>query len=369
MKRIIIVILTIVALAALIAAHAWLWYAIVFLFEIHALTTKWILGVALGVLAMGFLPATYVVHKRENRTTSYIYIVMATWLGTALYVAIGTAAAALALWIFPWQDHQIFVGAAALALAIAYAGYGVWNTQYPRYKRVTLPADQYPEAWRGKKIIHLSDIHLGVVHHIGFMRWVVNKVNKENPDIIFITGDLYDGVGRELGQMAAPLKEFNPPMGAYYIIGNHETYVGLDRVFAAIADLPIRTLRNENVELEGVQILGIDYHLPGKKNDERAVLDTLDPERPSIVLFHEPKPDVVEYASTKNARLFLAGHTHKGQLWPFNFITRYIYKRFHYGLSRAGNMMVYTSPGVGSWGPPMRTGNHPQIVVLTIGNK
>ncbi len=366
MRRIIIVILTIVALAVLISAHVWLWEAFVFLFTITSPTTKLVLGIVMGIFAVGFLPATYFVHVRENRLTTYFYTVMATWLGLALYVAMATVVAVVLLWIFDWEAHREMVAIICYTIALGYTGYGMWNAQYPRIIKISLPADQYPASWKGRTFVQLSDVHLGVIHHIQFMRRVVNMVKPFNPDVVFVTGDLYDGVGRELGLMAQPLTELEPPMGIYYITGNHETYVGLDRVFAAIKDLPLRPLRDEIVDLDGVQVLGMDYHLPGQKRDLRPFIDRLDRARPSIVLYHEPVPEIIEYCREHNVQLFLSGHTHKGQLWPFGAITRQMYGRFHWGLSHAGNMTVYTSTGVGSWGPPMRTGNHPQIIVYTV---
>ncbi|MBI5037571.1 MAG: metallophosphoesterase [Candidatus Kerfeldbacteria bacterium] len=366
MKRTVIALLTIVAVTILTAAHVWLWQSIIFLFAIDSLSVKWVLGVLFGLLAIGFLPTTYLVHVKENNFTSALYLGAAVWLGSALYIAIASAIALVSVWVFDVDEYRTVIAGIFMTLGLAYAGYGVWNAQFPRLKRITLSAQKFPASWRGRTIVQLSDVHLGAVHHIRFMRRVVNEVKRAQPDLIVITGDLYDGVGRELGLMAQPLAELRPPLGMYYIIGNHETYVGLDRVFDALKDLPMRTLRDEVVEIDGVQLLGADYHLPGHQHDPRPVIDRLDHARPAIVLYHEPVPEIVEHAAEKNVTLMLCGHTHVGQLWPFSYITKKMYHRYHYGRSEVKGMTLYTSPGVGTWGPPLRTGNRPEIVTMTI---
>ncbi|MFZ6036545.1 MAG: metallophosphoesterase [Patescibacteria group bacterium] len=366
-RRTLVAILTIVAATILLAAHAWLWFSVIFLLDITTEAIQIILAVLFGLFAVGFLPSMYLVHIRENWLTSWVYTVVATWLGLALYLAIACSVGLLIVWLLPLAAWREWIGIVAVGGALGYAGYGVWNAQFPRVRRVSLPADRFPESWRGKTIVQLSDVHLGVVHHIKFMRRVVTLTKALHPDIIFITGDLYDGVGQELGLMANPLQELRPPMGMYFITGNHETYVGVEKVFAALKELPMRVLHDEIVDVAGVQVMGVEYHLPGKEKDLGSIIDRLDPSRPSIVLLHEPVPDAVARAADRGASLMLCGHTHKGQLWPFAAITQKIYGRFHYRRSTIKQMTLYTSPGVGTWGPPMRTGNFPEIVALRIG--
>ncbi len=189
-------------------------------------------------------------------------------------------------------------------------------------------------------------------------------VNSVKPDIVFITGDLYDGAGRELGLLATPLNDIKPPLGIYNVIGNHETYINVDHTLKALKETSVTTLRYHSVAIEGVQIIGVDYHMPGKKRDVSEAVKLIDKDTPTIVLYHEPFVSAVNQFREAGVRLALSGHTHKGQLWPFGFITKAMYKQYDCGYYQDGNFIQYTSTGIGTWGPPMRTGNRPEVVVI-----
>ena len=174
---------------------------------------------------------------------------------------------------------------------------------------------------------------------------------------------MFDGAGQKFAHLADPINQIKAPLGIYYITGNHETYINIEKALAAIANTAAITLRDELREVDGMQVLGIDYPLPGKPKDMGPVLSKLDKSRPSIVLFHEPKH--VDQIKEAGAGLMLSGHTHKGQVWPFGWITRVIYKKLDYGLHQIGDFNIYTTTGVGTWGPPFRTGNRPEIIKIT----
>lgn len=364
-KAIIAVMLTVVSLI-LAATHLWMYNSWLFFFGVESETIKLTVGIVLGLLSVSFVPTTFLVHWRENFITSNIYLLAAGWLGVMLYASIASVVVLLTLWLVDVGAYQKVIAIVALSAAFAYSGYGVWNAQFPRVKHITVDSKRMPDSWRGRTIVQLSDVHLGAIHHIRFMRRVVNMVNRIKPDGVFITGDMYDGVGKELGLLAQPLNDIKTPLGMYYVIGNHETYVGLDLVFDALKSTPVKILRDEMIDLDGVQLLGADYHLPNEKRDVPAVIKQhINPDKPSIILYHEPKPNIVQACIDVNADLALFGHTHKGQLWPFGFVTKLIYGQYHNGFTKTKNTTVYTSPGVGTWGPPMRTGNHPEIVAIT----
>ena len=126
----------------------------------------------------------------------------------------------------------------------------------------------------------------------------------------------------------------------------------------------VRVLRNEKVEAAGLQIIGVPYRNASRKSHFASVLRSmgLDRERASILLTHAPDhPQVAEAAGIS---LQLSGHTHLGQFIPWSWMARRIYRQFVYGLSRIGKMQVFTSSGAGTWGPPLRLGSNPEIVVL-----
>jgi hypothetical protein len=252
-------------------------------------------------------------------------------------------------------------------LACLYSGYGVWNAYHPRAEHLVVRIKNLPPIWRGKKVVQLSDVHLGRVLGAAFLQDLVEQINRENPSIVFITGDLFDGIDGRLDGLVAPLNGLRAPLGIYYVTGNHETYLGVDRALAALKKTKVRVLRDEMVVIDGLQIIGIDYPERAFSKNVAAVITKL-PEfnsgAPSILLYHNPSQ--VGQAKAAGINLQLSGHTHKGQIFPIQFISRLIYGKYYNGLHVEGDYTIYTSSGAGTWGPTMRTGNHPEIAVIRL---
>jgi predicted MPP superfamily phosphohydrolase len=197
-----------------------------------------------------------------------------------------------------------------------------------------------PPTWRGRRAALISDLHLGHVRNGSFLRRMVAKILQEEPDAIFIAGDLYDGTAIDIRRAAEPLSELVAPHGVYFVAGNHEQFGDDSKYLHAIAAAGVRVLINEKVEVDGLQIVGVPY-----RNAAHA-------------------PDHPEIAEAAGVSLQLSGHTHLGQFIPWSWMARRIYRQFVYGLSRIGKMQVFTSSGAGTWGPPLRLGSNPEIVVL-----
>lgn len=325
-----------------------------------------LLGIIL-VLSVSFSITSVLVFWKEAFFTNLLYTISSVWLGFVWYATLAAVATWGTWWIGRVLGANIPMAVVTTILLVAAASvttYGVWNAWHPIVRHFGIAIPNLPDAWRGQKIIQLSDIHLGPIHRQDFLRNVVTKVNAEQPAAVFITGDLFDGGGRDLNSLAKPFEDLRTTFGTYYITGNHETYVGVDRSLAALQNLPLTILRDNVADVSGIQVLGVDYPVGTTEKDISPLLAKLDPARPSIVLWHEPK--YVDQIKAANVNLLLAGHTHDGQIWPFGSITKWVYKGYHDGLHTEGNFNEYTSPGVGSWGPPMRTGNRPTIAVFTL---
>jgi predicted MPP superfamily phosphohydrolase len=220
-----------------------------------------------------------------------------------------------------------------------------------------------PAAWRGRRAALISDLHLGHVRNGSFLRRMVAKILKEEPDAIFIAGDLYDGTAIDTRRAAEPLRELAAPHGVYFVAGNHEQFGDDSKYLHAIAATGVRVLSNEKVEVDGLQIVGVPYR-NAHDGQFASVLRSvrLDRDRASILLTHAP--DHPEIAEAAGVSLQLSGHTHLGQFIPWSWLARRIYRQFVYGLSQIGKMQVFTSSGAGTWGPPLRLGSNPEIVVL-----
>jgi predicted MPP superfamily phosphohydrolase len=321
----------------------------------------------LAFLSVSFVAASLLAFRYTNGALRAFYRIAAVWAGLLTFLFL----AAVSSWIifgiarlagltvnFHRMVEELFSAAVVAGL------YGVFNAGWTRITRTTVRLANLPPAWRGRKAALISDVHLGHVRNGSFLRRMVAKILREEPDAIFIAGDLYDGTAIDAGRAAEPLNELTAPQGVYFVAGNHEQFGDDSKYLRAIAAAGVRVLRNEKVEVEGLQIVGVPYRNAAQQGQFASVLDEvrLDRDRASILLTHAP--DHPEIAEAAGVSLQLSGHTHLGQFIPWSWMARKIYRQFVYGLSRIGKMQVFTSSGAGTWGPPLRLGSNPEIVVL-----
>lgn len=205
---------------------------------------------------------------------------------------------------------------------------------------------------------------LGTCETGSFLRRLVARILRAEPDAIFVAGDLYDGTAIDARRAAEPLNRLKAPHGVYFVAGNHEQFGDDSKYLGAIAAAGVRVLSNEKVEVEGLQIVGVPYRNATQDGHLASALHDihLDRDRASILLTHAP--DHPEIAEAAGVSLQLSGHTHLGQFIPWTWIAQRMYRQFVYGLSRIGKMQIFTSSGVGTWGPPLRLGSTPEIVML-----
>ena len=247
-------------------------------------------------------------------------------------------------------------------------------TQVPGVKRVHIQIPGLPEAFRGFRIVQLSDIHVGPTIDGDFVSGVVETVNGLKPDLVAITGDLVDGGVRELGDAVAPLAELRAPDGVYFTTGNHEYYSGVGPWMDFLPTLGVTVLRNTRVWIERdasrIALAGVDDHTAagfggGHGADYSAALGGLDEKETVILMAHQPKQ--IEAATTLGVDLVLSGHTHGGQLWPFGVLVR-LAQPYVSGLHRHDDRaQIYVSRGTGFWGPPMRVGAPAEITEIVLG--
>jgi uncharacterized protein len=245
------------------------------------------------------------------------------------------------------------------------AGIGaIVNASWTRVVRVTVKLPNLPPAWRGRTAALVSDLHLGHVRNSGFLRRIVRKLSQLRPDVLFIPGDMYDGTAVDLSRLAKPWAKFFAPLGSYFITGNHEQFTSPGKYLDAVRQSGIRVLENEKIVLDGLQIVGVHYHDSTNVERFRSILRqvALDRNVASILLVHNPNH--LPVAAEAGISLQLSGHTHRGQFFPFTAIVSRIYGKFAYGFNRFGDLAVYTSCGAGTWGPPMRLGSNPEIVLI-----
>jgi len=325
---------------------------------------RWLLAGLLFLLALCFIAAFILTHLGGRPWLRAFYYCSALWLGTLVNLLLILSAGFLVygtlhlIGVAP--DRRTF-GILLLIFTAFYTAYGLIHARRLDLKSVSVPAKEIPSSWKGKKIVQVSDIHLGMINGEGLSRKIVDLFEEQRPDVVFITGDLFDAVGDHLAEAVAPFNRL--PMPIYFVTGNHETYLGLDRVMGVLAGTKIRVLRDEIVEVEGMQVVGVDYPERGMKKDIRPILEKLDRSRPVLLLFHEPV--LFDGLDPFPFVLQLSGHTHNGQMWPMKFFTHLVYQGLDYGPHQTEGFFLYTTSGAGTWGPPMRIGSTAEVVALS----
>ena len=353
----------------------------VFLFLVHiALYATWTffwgapdfsgavwLRIALAILSVSFVAASLLAHQYFSPLVRAAYTIASVWLGLVNFFFL----AACACWIIYGVPLLFGVHMEKRALAAACFGLGLFagvcaivNAASTRVVRITVQLPNLPSAWRGRTAAVVSDLHLGHVRNAGFLRRIVRKLSQLHPDVLFIPGDLYDGTVTDLERLAEPWTEFSAPLGAFFVTGNHEQFSSPSKYLNAARQSGIRVLENEKIVLDGLQIVGVHYRDSTNVERFRSILRqaALDRNVASILLVHNPNR--LPVAAEAGVSLQLSGHTHRGQFFPFTTIVSRIYGKYAYGLNRFGDLWVYTSCGAGTWGPPMRLGSNPEIVLI-----
>jgi predicted MPP superfamily phosphohydrolase len=314
-----------------------------------------------------------------------------TWLGLAFYLFLAVLATepirvALRLWRRSHEagsedtaiPRRLFLArsfaVAAGAVAVGVAGTGVvLANSAPVVRRVPIRIPRLDPALAGLRIVTFSDGHLSATYGGRRFERVVETVNAQRPDVVAIVGDLVDGEVDELREDAAPLADLVSSQGVFFVTGNHEYFVDTAAWLRHLPTLGIDVLRNERVPIRrggaSFDLAGIDDRtaaasgVPGHGADLDAALDGRDDAVPVVLLAHQPVQ--VAQARAAGVDLQLSGHTHGGQLWPFDYAVR-LDQPVVEGWSQQGPTQLYVTSGAGYWGPPMRVGARPEVTVIEL---
>lgn len=331
------------------------------------------LRIVVLLLAFTFVPATVLSFRFAYPTVHWFYTAAATWLGFANFLFIA-ACLTWPLWYalrFAGLDTginphtlRLWVGGVPFCLGLLAGIVALINARVIRVHGIAVRLPNLPASWRGRTAVLMSDLHLGPVNGLDFSRRVATMAAALKPDIVFVPGDLFDGTKVNIERLLSPFKQLKPPFGVYFCTGNHEEMGSPAPYTDAIARAGIRVLSLDCIVVDGLQVAGISYGASSSPQLKAGIESMrLDTGVASILLHHVPTRLPLFEASGFN--LQLSGHTHRGQVFPFTWLTRRIFAEFCYGLHPFGKLQVYTSSGVGTWGPPMRLGNRPEIVLLT----
>ena len=322
-----------------------------------------------GLLPIAFIAATIAGFRYSNWFLRLVYAVSAAWLGIlnfAFFAAVACWLISLPDGLAGWPVSRFDLAAVLFGLALAVAVYGLINAAWIRVTRIDLRLPHLPPAWRGRTIALVTDLHLGHIAGPGFLSRIIARLRSLQPDVVLIGGDMFDGTTVKLDHLVAPWRNYSAPLGIIYVTGNHDEFAERTIYLDAVRRTGIRVLNNERVVIEGLQIVGVHDAEAGDAAELRGVLRRagLNSQQPSILLAH--RPENLAVAEEAGISLQLSGHTHRGQIWPWNLLVSRIYGPFAYGLRRWNKLQVYTSSGVGAWGPPLRVGTKSEMVLIRL---
>ena len=336
-------------------------------------------GSALALLAViCFPPAMVAGHGRRHRDR--LAVAGDTWLGilwqlfswTVIGEILGLV---LRIAAMPTPDRQRIVAVTTLSVVIVLCGWGYYQARkVPRVRRTTITLDRLGRGLDGLTIAVVADTHFGPINRASWSARVVAVVNRLEPDIVVHAGDLADGSVEDRRAQVAPLAQIRPRLDKVYITGNHEYFSGAAEWVGHMAGLGWTVLHNMHISVERagdrLVIAGTDdltaagSGVPGHRADLPAALTGVPADVPVVLVAHQPKQ--VREAAQAGVDLQLSGHTHGGQIWPFQLIVR-AEQGVLQGLSRHGNRtQLYISRGAGFWGPPFRVFAPSEISLLTL---
>jgi len=357
-------------IAFLIAALALLGTAVYFVhllllgFFLAEKTNGLIILLALIGSCLGFIISLFLVRAHDSLVVRLFYILFSLAMGLLFYLTI-FAIFYQSSKIIKFSLSNNILARIGVALAVILFVVGLFEAGISKVKDISVNMAGLPTNWQGKKIVQISDIHLGGIYGLGFLRRQVAKVNALNPDLIVITGDLFDGSEGNLTGVSPELAKLKASNGVIFITGNHDTYLGLDKVEPILKNAGIIVLRDEAINLNGLEVIGLDFAKFSGDTNARNIKN-LDPNFKGARVLLNHVPTDIAFAKSLNVDLQLSGHSHRGQMFPLSLMTQLIYGKYQYGLHTEGAYNIYTSSGLGSWGPPVRTFNQAEIVNITL---
>lgn len=254
-------------------------------------------------------------------------------------------------------------------VSVSIATYGYFEALSIHSERVVIASPKLPKEIKDFTIVQISDVHLGLIVREERLRKILREVKEAQPDILVSTGDLVDGQIDDLTGLAELLHEIHSPFGKFAVTGNHEFYAGLDQALRFTQKAGFTMLRGETKDVAGfMTIVGVDdptgkhlglLHGPS----EQPLLAGVSRKRFTLLLKHIP---VIDDKTKGLFDLQLSGHTHKGQIFPFNYISKAFFPHNAGLVSLPGNSYLYVSRGSGTWGPPIRFLAPPEVTIITL---
>jgi predicted MPP superfamily phosphohydrolase len=353
--------------------------------QAFSITPYWKLSykIIFWIVASSFIVGEFLEHTSSSVIGEWIYRVGAFWTAFMLYLIIAVVLIDVIriidklIPIIPVViklnpvKYKFIIGISVFSIVSLIIIAGHINTLRTKIHEISLHIPKETSSNPGMKILMASDIHLGALIGDRREKKLVEIINKQKPDLVLLCGDIVDGdiapvLRKNLGKH---LQEIKPSLGMYAIPGNHEYIGGIHKTIPYLESINIKILRDEVITLSnGVQLIGRDdrdsNRIGAKKRKSLAQLTSnIDTSKPVIVMNHQPYN--LDEAVEAGIDLHLSGHTHHGQMWPLNYITSAMFEKSRGYLKKEGTHF-YISSGFGTWGPSVRIGNTPEVVVFNI---
>lgn len=336
-------------------------------------TVRSIYLIIMTLLSLAYIAGRLIENLTQSTICNIVVWIGSIWLGVLVYSLLLFISIDIVRLVSYLIGHKAILQyntqtGTAVSIIIAILVLVGWcNARFPRTKVINLPTKKITQTFR---IAMASDIHLGAIIGPHRCRELVNAIEEAKPDLIVFAGDVIDEdvkivMKRNTGEA---LRNLHAPYGVYAIPGNHEYIGGINQAVQYLQAHGIHMLMDETVQVGPVELIGRkDLSSERFGHESRKSLQDLveatDSTRYRILLDHQPadlKPAVRERLD-----LQLSGHTHHGQLFPFSLITAKIYE-VSWGLKKIKDTNVYVSCGYGTWGPPLRIGNRPEVVIINL---
>ena len=335
-------------------------------------------------LALAFIAGRFLERAWLSPVSAALVWVGSFWLAAMLYFLLAVVLLDLLrlanhfIPFFPsfvtgnYPASRLVTGWAVTALVLLTLIGGHLNALYPRIREIDITVRKRSDGKRDTlRIVAASDIHLGTIIGRRRLRSIVDRINRLEPDVVLLPGDIVDEdlapvIKENLGET---LRTIRSNQGVFAVTGNHEYIGGAGPACAYLEEHGITMLRDSVARLEGgTYIVGREDRSSagfggGKRKTLESLMAEVDTSYPVVLMDHQPFR--LEEAAGKGIDLQLSGHTHHGQLWPLNKITEAVYEVSR-GEAVKGETHFYVSSGVGTWGPPVRTGNRPEIVLIRL---
>ena len=264
------------------------------------------------------------------------------------------------------------VGGVAVALVAAILTFGIWNARHTVWRQYDVKVDKAAGDLRELKIILVTDIHLGKIIRNGRLTELVDSINSRRPDLVLLAGDIIDeDIGPFISEnMAATFQRIQSRFGVFAVLGNHE-YIGRQ------TETAVELLRKSGITVLRDSFVNVEdrFVVAGREEWDRTrfgygprkpladLLQGADAKKPLLLLDHQPRN--LSESADAGVDLQVSGHTHRGQLFPNQWLTGALYELDH-GYLRKGNLQVIVSAGFGTWGPPVRTSAASEIVEIKV---